>query len=101
MASFYMIQAYNLEAGGRDPGELLESHALYTTFETACDAIEKEVHVYIDNYNDSCRRDYEDPIVFERPDREALFVNIIKWLRTDYYRVLGYSFVIVKMIVQE
>ena len=91
-----MIQAHNQET---TQSELLESHALYTTFEKACDAIEKEIHAYIDNYN--CRRD--DPIVFEPPKREDMFDHIRNRHYVHYYELheLGYLFVIVKMIVQE
>lgn len=76
MATFYTIQISK-------PEETIPSRALYTTFERACDAMEKVIHEHIAYY--------EIFEAFRRPNREELFkrlqnnVEDYEVYEVDYY----------------
>ena len=83
MATFYTIHATSQEW----EEEMTDTYDLYTTFEKACDAMDKLVQEYVDNYNNEVRRAYDEEIVFEKPDRAALAEHLKTWRSVRYYRL--------------
>ncbi len=92
MTTFYSIHAYNPES--RNPGEdKIHDGILYTTFEKACDAMNKMILDYI------AQMDWI--VVFDEPDREPLRKEIEMQEWTRYYYLGDNRFTICKATVVE
>lgn len=90
MATFYSIHAYD-----QDEEDRIKDGKLYTTFEKACDVIERKIQAHIEYFNGS-----EQEQVFEPPNREEMKRKMGKYVH--YYKTMaGWSWVISKWDVVE
>ncbi len=69
MATFYSIHAYDQESTRHRGDDRINDGKLYTTFEKACDAIEKAIEDYIEHWNN---HESDTPEEFEPPNREEM-----------------------------
>lgn len=93
MATFYSIHAFDEDDMDNDSGYF----DLYSTFDKACDAMDKKILEMLKEYDRVVISDF----VFDPPDREELKKEIEKnnWVR--YYRILFKKFTICKATVVE
>ena len=68
MTYFYSIHAYDQESNYNSGEDKINNGKLYTTFEKACEEIEKRIHRHIDEFH----RVFTNKIVFQPPDREKM-----------------------------
>lgn len=97
MASFYTVHATTVEYDE----EMNDSYDLYTTFEKACDAMEDIIRDYVDN---DMKGEYDEEIVFERPDRASLEEHLKVFRSVRYFRLPGEPdvlFIIRRMTVKD
>ena len=99
MATYYTIHCYDQESRYHSDVDLIDNCTLYSTFENARRAIEEEILLFIEEYNDK-----RDP----NTDKEEVFVKPnITSLRSyekycHYYEMQnGYLFTICRMTVEE
>lgn len=74
MATFYSIHAYDQDTGE----DRINSGKLYTSFEKACEEIEKRIQAHIDYFNSE-----EEEEVFRAPNREEMKRKMTKYVH--YY----------------
>ncbi len=98
MTTFYSIHAYNPES--RNPGEdKIHDGILYTTFEKACEAINKKIDFYIEYWNN---HESDTPEEFKVPNVEEMKKDIEKRKYVNYYECdSGWVWVIRKWEVEE
>lgn len=99
MATFYAIHAYDQESKYHSDEDKIDNQKLYTTFEKACDAIEKKIGDYIEYWNN---HESDTPEEFEPPNREDKAKYIAKRPYVHYHECnSGWLWVISKMTVEE
>lgn len=90
MATFYSIHAYDQESRYYAGEDRINNGKLYTTFEKACEEIEKNIQAHIEYFNSS-----EQEQVFEPPNREEMKTKMGKYVH--YYETMtGWLWVISK-----
>ena len=77
MSVFYSIHAYDQESRYRAAEDRIDNGILYTTFEQACDAIEKKIQAHID--------DVKMLEVYVQPNREEKKKEIDDKSYVHYY----------------
>ena len=80
MTTFYSIHAYEQESRYNAGEDRINDGNLYTTFDKACEEIEKKIQDHIKYFNDS---DGEE--VFRAPNREEMERKIGKGKYVHYY----------------
>ncbi len=86
MTTFYSIHAYDQDTGE----DRINSGKLYTSFEKACEEIEKRIQAHIDYFNSE-----EEEEVFRAPNREEMKRKMTKYVH--YYETnAGWLWVISK-----
>jgi len=78
MATFYSIHAYDQESRHHAGEDRINNGKLYTTFEKACEEIEKEIQAHIKYFNTE-----EEKEVFRAPNREEMKKKMGKYVH--YY----------------
>ena len=81
MATYYSIQAYDQESLHHAGEDRINNGKLYTTFEKACEEIEKNIKAHIEEFNSS---EEEEEEVFRAPNREKLKQKMTKYVH--YYK---------------
>lgn len=90
MATFYSIHAYDQESKYYAGEDRINDGKLYTTFERACEVIERKIQAHIEYFNSS-----EEEQVFQPPNREEMKRKMGKYVH--YYETLtGWLWVISK-----
>lgn len=92
MATFYSIHAYDQESRYHAGEDRINDGKLYTTFEKACEEIEKRIQAHIEYFNSE-----EENEVFYPPNREDKEKYISKRPYVHYYEsIAGWLWVIKK-----
>jgi hypothetical protein len=99
MATFYSIHVYDQESTRHIGEDRINDGKLYTTFEKACDAIEKAIGDYIEYWNN---HESDTPEEFTPPNREKMEKAFVGFKYVHYYECnSGWLWVIRKMTVVE
>lgn len=106
MTTFYSIHVYDQNATDEVNQDRINNKKLYTTFEKACDDMDKKIKWHIDYWNDhdDDGENFERPTrhVFEQPNREEKKEEISKSTYVHYYQCeSGWLWVICKWEVVE
>lgn len=80
MATFYSIHAYDQESKYYAGEDRVNDGILYTTFEKACDVIERKIQAHIEYFNSE-----EEVEVFRPPNREEMRHKMGKGKYVHYY----------------
>ncbi len=96
MATFYSIHAYDRESKYYAGEDRINDGKLYTTFEKACDVIERKIQAQIEYFN--CEEENE---VFQPPNREEMKKRMGGFKYVNYYETnVGWIWVISKWEVE-
>ena len=97
MATFYSIHAYDQESKYFSGEDRINDGKLYTTFEKACDMIERKIQSHIEFFNSG-----EENQVFQPPNREEMRKRMGGFKYVHYYETMaGWLWVISKWEVVE
>jgi hypothetical protein len=97
MATFYSIHAYDQESKYFRGEDRINDGKLYTTFEKACDMIERKIQSHIEFFNSG-----EENQVFQPPNREEMKKRMGGFKYVHYYETMaGWLWVIQKWDVEE
>jgi hypothetical protein len=80
MTTFYSIHAYDQESKYYSGEDRVDNGKLYTTFEKACEEIEKRIQSHIEFFNSG-----EENEVFQPPNREEMKKVMEKRKFVHYY----------------
>ena len=80
MATFYSIHAYDQESRYNAGEDRINNGKLYTTFDKACEEIEKRIQAHIKYFNSE---EYNE--VFRGPNREEMERKLGKHIDVHYY----------------
>ena len=99
MTYFYSIHAYDQESNYNSGEDKINNGKLYTTFEKACEEIERKIQDYMDEFH----RVFTNKLVFQPPDREKIKTRMRMWKYVHYYEIplTGWLWVISKWEVEE
>jgi hypothetical protein len=73
MTTFYSIHAYDKDSRYHAGEDMVDNGKLYTSFERACDEIEKRIRIHVESSEE-----------FEPPDREELRRNVDTYIHWPY-----------------
>jgi len=82
MATFYSIHAYDQESKYFSGEDRIKNGKLYTTFEKACEEIERRIQSHIEFFNS-----WEENEVFQPPNREEMKGKMGKFV--NYYESIA------------
>ena len=83
MTVLYSIHAYDTNYMCHQGDDKINTGILYTTFEKACDAIEKKIDFYIEYWNN---HESSSPEEFEPPNREEMKKKMEVCIELKYYK---------------
>lgn len=104
MTEFYRISGTIYQQYDSDR-PIFRSHYLYSTFDKACDALEKEIKEFVDSHNEQ-ETEAHRQIVFEKPNRQEKLDDLMidRWGRfyVVYYETLrDHVFEIERFVLKE